>query len=90
MKYLLHASHNSLGQVDATKLYHFLKQLYYSNGMKRKLLEYVRSCHECKVINLQKLNIIDLHQDIAQTPQDYLSIELLGPYNTTSQGNLMF
>ena len=38
-------------------------------------------------MNLQKPNFIDLHQDIAQTPQDHVSIDLLGPYNVTSQGN---
>ena len=37
-------------------------------------------------MNLQKTNCIYLHQDIAQTPQDYISIDLIGPYNTTSQG----
>ena len=39
-------------------------------------------------MNLQKLKFIDLHQDIAQTPQDHLSIDLLGPYNANSQCNL--
>ena len=38
-------------------------------------------------MSLQKPNFIDLHQDIAQTPQDHLIIDLLGPYNITSQGN---
>ena len=38
-------------------------------------------------MNVQKSHFIDLHQDIAQTPQDYISIDLLGPYNVTSQGN---
>ena len=38
-------------------------------------------------MNLQKPHFIDLHQDIAQTPQDHISIDLLGPYNITSQGN---
>ena len=41
--YLLHASHDSLGHVAATKLYHFLKWLYYFKGMRRKLCQYVRS-----------------------------------------------
>ena len=36
---------------------------------------------------LQKPHFIELHQDIAQTPQDHVSIDLLGPYNVTSQGN---
>ena len=38
-------------------------------------------------MNLQKPYFIDLHQDIAQTPQNHISINLLGPYNITSQGN---
>ena len=38
-------------------------------------------------MNLQKLNYINLHQEIAQTPQDHLSVDLIGPYNTATQGN---
>ena len=34
-----------------------------------------------------KTHFIDLHQDIAQTPQDHISIDLLRSYNITSQGN---
>ena len=30
-------------------------------------------------MNLQKLKFIDIHQDIAQSPQDHLSINHLGP-----------
>ena len=32
-KYLLHALYDSLGHVGATKLYHFIKRLYYFPGM---------------------------------------------------------
>ena len=45
------------------------------------------SCHICQILNLQKPHFIDLHQDIAQTLQDHISIDLLGAYNVTSQGN---
>ena len=45
IKYLLHASHDSLGYVGAIKLYHFRKGFYYLKGMRTKLHEYVRSCH---------------------------------------------
>ena len=38
-------------------------------------------------MNLQKPNYISLHHNIAQTPQDHISIDLIGCYNTTSQGN---
>ena len=34
-----------------------------------------------------KTNYINLHQDIAQTPHDHISVDLIRPYSTTSQGN---
>ena len=79
IKYLLHVSHDSLGHDGAMKLYHFLKRLYYFQGMRRKIHQYVRSCHKCQIMNLQKPHFIDLHQDIVQTLQDHISINLLGP-----------
>ena len=39
-------------------------------------------------MNLWKPNYINLHQVVAQTPQDHLSVDLIGPYNTTTQGNI--
>ena len=68
IKYLLHTSHNLLGHVGATKLYHFLKWLYYFKHMKKKLQEYVMSCHKGQIMNLQKPRFIDLYHDISQTP----------------------
>ena len=38
-------------------------------------------------MNLQKPNYINLHHEIAQTPQDHLLIDLMGPYYTTAQDN---
>ena len=49
--------------------------------------QYVRSCHKCQIMNLQKPHCTNLHQDITQTPQNLISIDSLGPYNITSQGN---
>ena len=34
-------------------------------------------------------NYINFHQDIAQTPKDHISINIIGPYSTTSQDYLM-
>ena len=84
IKYLLHASHNLLGHVGATKLYHFLRLLYYFQGMRRKTHQYVRSCNKCQIMNMKKPHFIDLHQDMAQTPQDHVSIYLLAPHNIKS------
>ena len=88
IKYLLQTSHDSLGHTGATKLYHFTKRFYYFQGMRKKIYQYGRSCHKCQIMNLQKkTHFINLHQDITQTPQDHISIDLLGPYNITSQCN---
>ena len=37
-------------------------------------------------MNIQKPHLINLHQDIVETPQDHISIDLLGLYNITSEG----
>ena len=76
-----------LGHIGATKLYHFLRKLYYFQGMWKEIHQYICSCQKCSIMNLQKPNYIYLHQDIAQTPQAHISIDLIEPYNITSQGN---
>ena len=47
--------------------------------------KYIRTYKKYRIMNLQKPNYINLHQDIVQTQQDHLSIDLMGPYNTTTQ-----
>ena len=61
------------------ELYHFLKRLHYFQGMRRKIHQYVRSCHKCQIMNLQTPHFIDSPQDTVQIPQDHTSIDLLGP-----------
>ena len=68
IKYLLHTSHNSLGHTGAMKLYHFIKCLYYCQGMRKKIYQYVRLCHKFQIMNFQK-HFINLPQDIAETLQ---------------------
>ena len=86
-KFLLLASHDSLGHIGAMKLYHFLKRLYYFQWHEKEIHQYVRSCHKCQIMNLEAPHFITLHQGITQTPQDHISIDLLASCNITSQGN---
>ena len=44
IKYLLHASHDSLGHIGAMKLYYFLKRLYNFQGMWKRIHQYARFC----------------------------------------------
>ena len=39
------------------------------------------------IYEFAKTTLFNLHQDMAQTSQDHISINLLGPYNITSQRN---
>ena len=86
IKYLLHASHDSLGHLGATQLYHIPKRLHYFQGMRNKTHQYLRTCHKCQIMNVKRPHFINLHQDITETPQDLISNDILGPYNVTCQG----
>ena len=85
-EYLLHASHDSLGHVGATKLYHFIKIPFISQTREIQYIN-VRTCKKCQIMNLQKPNYRNLHHKIVHTLQDHLSVDLIRPYNTTTQGN---
>ena len=55
--------------------------------MRKTIHKYVRTCKKCQNMNLQKPNYINLHQEMAKIPQDHLLVDLIGPYNTTTQVN---
>ena len=59
VKYLLHASHYSLGHIGATELYHFLKRLFYFQGTRKKIHRSFRSCHKCQIMNWRKSHFIN-------------------------------
>ena len=55
--------------------------------MRKVIHKYIRTCKKCQISNLQKPNYINLQQEITHTPQDHLLVDLIRPYNTTTQGN---
>ena len=56
--------------------------------MRKRIQKYLKTCQKCQIMNLQKPNYINLNQEIVQTPQDHLSIDLIRSYNTTTQDNM--
>ena len=58
IKSLLHASYDSLGHVGAMTLCHFLKRLYYFQGIRKQTHQYVRSCHKSQIMNLQNHTLL--------------------------------
>ena len=51
IKYFLYASPDSPGHIAAMKLYHFLKRLYYFQGMWKTIHQYIRTCQKCQIMN---------------------------------------
>ena len=86
IKYLPHASHDSLGHVGANSITTSSKGCITSMACGR---QYIDTLDPVKMSNYEftKTKLHQFNQDIVQTPQDHISIDLIGPYNTTSQGN---
>ena len=81
-KYMLYESQNSLGHNGTTRFYQFLKRQCNQKCLKESVQKFVRDCLKCQK-NLQTLNYVLLHLDIPQTPMDFISMELIGPFETT-------
>ena len=73
-------------QQELSSPFELLPSVEQVTHMKKKIHQYVRSSHNCQIMKLQKPHFMNFHQDIAQTPQDDISIDLLGPYTITFQG----
>ena len=70
-----------------TRLYKFLKRLYYSKGLRESVKKYVRHCPQCQTTNLQTPHYGQHHLETPQTLIDFISIDLIGPFETTVKGN---
>ena len=60
---------------------------YYSKGLKESVQNFDRHSTQCPTINLQTPNHVQLHLEIPLIPMDLISIDLTGPFETTTKGN---
>ena len=85
-KYMFYESHNGLGHSGTTRLFQFLNRQYYWKGLKESVQKLVRHCLQCQTTNLQMLNYVTSSRN-TQTPMDFISIDVSGPFETTTKGN---
>ena len=49
--------------------------------------KYIRSCPECQQVTLKEPQYVDLHLHTPQFPMSFISMDLLGTYHETENGN---
>ena len=47
----------------------------------------MHSCQECQQVTIKESQYMNLHLPIPQFPMSFVSMDLLGPYCNTEQGN---
>ena len=84
---MFYESHNSLGYNGTTRLYQYLKRQYHWKGLQESVQKFVKHCTQCQTTNLQAPNYVQLHLEITQTSMNFISVNLIGPFETTTKGN---
>ena len=87
LPYILYESHKALGHKGSTRLYNFIKWHYYWKRLWQHCNKYVRPCPKCQQFTLKELHYVDSHLPIRQLPMSFISMNLLGPYHETGNGN---
>ena len=85
-KYILHEAHERLGHPGSVKLYLFLRRIYYWPQLKRDCSTHIRTCVECQQNNLKEPHYVDFSNTIPKFPFSYIAMDLIGPFETTSNG----
>ena len=85
--YILYECHNTLGHNGSTRFYHFIRRHHYWKKVYQYCNKYVHSCSECRQVTLKKAQYIRWHLLLPQFPMSFISMDLVGPYRETENGN---
>ena len=83
-KYILHEAHERLDHPGSVKLYLFLRKMYYWPQLKRDCTRHVQTCVECQQNNLKEPHYVDFPNTVPKFPFSYIAMDLIGPFETTS------
>ena len=86
--YILYMSYNALGHNCPTCLHSIIKRHYYWRKLCQHCNRYVRSCPNFQQLTLKEPHNVDIHLPIPQFPMTCVSMDILGPYQETENGNL--
>ena len=78
---VLHMAHNELGHNETHRIYVLLKQLYYWKGLKPSVEKHIKRCYQCQRRNKQVVKYAKLHFDVATSPMQFISMDLIGKFH---------
>jgi hypothetical protein len=82
--------HPLAGHPGIKRTFNLLKSKgYHWTGMKEDITKYINACHECQLTktNRQPRKHPILITDTSTAPSEKISLDFLGPYTTTNDGN---
>ena len=85
--YLLNDCYSTLGHNDSTRLYYFTRRHYYWKMCHQHCNKYISLHPECQQVTLKEPQYSNLHLPIPQFPMSFISMDLVGPYRETENGN---
>ena len=84
---ILNLAHDQLGHNGSARTYMIVKRHYYWKGIKADCTRYVKSCDVCREHNIVAARYIKGHFEIPKAPMDFISMDLIGPFQNTPSGN---
>ena len=85
--FILYECHNALGHNGSTRLYHFIRRNHYWKKVCQQCNKYMHSCTECQQVTLKELQYTNLHIPIPKFLMSFISMDLIGCYRETENGN---
>ena len=75
---ILQMAHDELGHNGTHRPYTWLKRLYYWKGLKPSVEKHIKMCYQCQRRNKQVVKYATLHFDVATSPMQFISMDLIG------------
>ena len=84
---LLTRTHDHFGHNSERRMYLALKKLYYWTHMVHDIQRHCVQCSTCRNYNKASQPYLTLSFEIPQVPMEFIAMDLIGPFVTSSRGN---
>ena len=83
---ILRAAYDDLGHNSSTRTNMLVHRLYYWNGLKANANKHIKQCMMCQKRNIQAVKYAQLHISVPRLPVQYISTDLIGLFDPSSNG----
>ena len=85
--YILYECHNTLGHIGSTRLYHLIERNYYWKSYVKIAITMYVPAQNINMVTLKEPQYINFHLPIPNFPMSFISMDFVGPYRETENGN---